>query len=317
MPVVYHHIVQAGPHDEAGHQGRDRTISLVKSRFYWPGMDGDVEKYIKNCPRCIRRKDQGKTAAKLVLVDSAHPMDLVCMDFLSLEMSAVGYLSQIILSDTLRPSLHVTKQPRLLFDTFVCRFLLAGHQGRNFESEVIKELCDIANVDKTRTTPYHPMGNGMPERFSQTLLNMLGTMEEDQKSEWKIYVPPLVHAYNATRHESTGFSPHYPKFGCHQRLAVDAFLGIKPGNVRSDKSNYVTNLKKRLDFAYRTASREARRQGRRHKAVYDLKVRESQLLPGDRVLVRNMGLKGKDKLANKWEKEVYLVVDQPNIPLFL
>ena len=78
-------------------------------------------------------------------------------------------------------------------------------------------------------------------------------------------------------------------FGRHPRLAVDAFFGIKPGNKSSDNSKYVTNLNKRLDFAYRTASREARRQGRRHKAVYDLKVSESQLLPGDRVLVRNVG----------------------------
>ena len=55
-------------------------------------------------------------------------------------------------------------------------------KGRNFESEVIKELCSIANIDKSRTTPYHPMGNGMPEKFNQTLLSMLGTLEDDQKS---------------------------------------------------------------------------------------------------------------------------------------
>ena len=66
-------------------------MSLVKSRFYWPGMDGDIEKYVRNCPKCIRRKAQGKTAAKLVVGDSTYPMDLVCMDFLSLEMSAGGY----------------------------------------------------------------------------------------------------------------------------------------------------------------------------------------------------------------------------------
>ena len=50
-------------------------------------------------------------------------------------------------------------------------------------------------------------------------------------------------------------------FGRHPRLAVDAFLGIKPCPQRSDKSKYVPDLKKRLDFAYKTASREARRQG--------------------------------------------------------
>ena len=125
-------------------------------------------------------------------------------------------------------------------------------------------------------------------------------------------MPSLVHAYNSTRHESTGYSPHFLMFGQHPRLAVDAFLGIKPCSERSDKSKYVTDLKKQLDFAYKTGSREARRQVRRHKSVYDLRVRESQLQPGDRVLARNAGVRGKRKIADKWEKDVYLVVDQPN-----
>ena len=281
LPEVYRDIALAGLHDEARHQGRDRTMSLVKSRFYWPGMDGDIEKYVKNCPRCRyaqaipTRNQSAKTTA------------------------------------------------RILFDNFICHYgfpsRLHSDQGRNFESEVIKELCSIANIDKSRTTPYHPMGNGMPERFNQTLLNMLGTLEDDQKSDWKTYVPSLVHAYNSTRHESTGYSPHFLMFGRHPRLAVDAFLGIKPCSERSDKSKYVTDLKKRLDFAYKTASREARRQGRRHKSVYDLRVRESQLQPGDRVLARNVGVRGKRKIADRWEKDVYLVVDQPNkdIPVYI
>ena len=331
LPEVYQDIALKGLHDEAGHQGRDRTMSLVKSRFYWPGMDGDIETFVRNCPRCIRRKAQGKTSANLVVVESTFPMDLVCMDFLSLEMSAGGYEHILVITDhftryaqaipTKNQSAKTTA--RVLFDNFICHdgfpARLHSDQGRNFESEVIKELCSIASIDKSRTTPYHPMGNGMPERFNQTLLNMLGTLEDDQKSDWKSYVPSLVHAYNSTRHESTGYSPHYLMFGRHPRLAVDAFLGIKPGPERSDKSKYVTDLKKRLEYAYKTASKEARRQGRRHKTVYDLRVRESQLQPGDRVLVRNVGVRGKRKIADRWEKDVYLVVDQPNkgIPVYL
>ena len=204
------------------------------------------------------------------------------MDFLSLEMSAGGYEHILVITDHFTryaqaiSSCNQTAKTtaKLLFDNFVCHYgfpaRLHSDQGRNFKSEVIKELCTIANVDKSRTTPYHPMGNGMPERFNQTLLNMLGILEEDKKSDWKTYVPPLVHAYNSTRHESTGFLPHYLMFGRHPRLAVDAFLGIKPGNENSDKSKYISNLKKRLDFAYRTASRKARRQSRRHKTINDL-----------------------------------------------
>jgi transposase InsO family protein len=52
----------------------------------------------------------------------------------------------------------------------------------------------VVRVSVLRTTSYHPMGNGMCERFNRTLLEMLGTMEQHQKSNWKAYVAPMVHA---------------------------------------------------------------------------------------------------------------------------
>ena len=223
-------------------------MSLVKSRFYCPGIGGDIEKKVKNCPRCIRRKNQSRNLANLVLVESTYPMDLVCMDFLSLEMSADGYETILVITDHFTryaqalPSKNQTAKTtaRLLFDNFICHYgfpaRLHSDQGRNFESQVIKELCSISNIEKSRTTPYHLMGNGMPERFNQTLLNMLGTLEDHQKSDWKSYVPSLVHAYNSTRHEITGYSPHFLMFGRYPRLAVNAFLGIK----RESASQYQT-----------------------------------------------------------------------------
>ena len=33
---------------------------------------------------------------------------------------------------------------------------------------------------------------------------------------------------------------------------------------------------------------------------------------GDRVLVRNVGFKGKHKLADEWARDPYVVVSQPN-----
>ena len=93
--------------------------------------------------------------------------------------------------------------------------------GRNFESATIKHLCQLAEIEKSRTTPYHPMAYGQVERFNHTLLDMLGTMGKAQKTDWKKYVPSLTHAYNSTRHESTGYSPFFLMFGRHPRLPVD------------------------------------------------------------------------------------------------
>ena len=53
------------------------------------------------------------------------------------------------------------------------------------------------------------MTNGRVGRFNLTLLQMLGTLEAHQKSDWKAHVPTLEHAYNATIHDSTGYSPYF------------------------------------------------------------------------------------------------------------
>lgn len=333
IPSIFQDIIFSGLHDEAGHQGRDRTLSLIKSRFYWPGLDHFVDRRVRDCPRCIRRKTSVQTAAPLVSVKSTYPLELVCMDYLSLEMSSGGYEHILVITDhfthyaqaipTRNQTAHTTA--KILFEQFICHYgfpcRLHSDQGRNFESVVIQELCKLANIEKSRTTPYHPQGNGMPERFNQTLLNMLGTLEDFQKSNWKAHVPALVHAYNATRHESTGLTPHFLMFGRHPRLAIDAFLGITPETSERSKShsNYVRALQKRLSYAYKIASRESRRQARRHKRRYDLQVRHTKIEPGDRVLVRNVGLRGKNKLADKWGKEIYVVLSQPNsdVPVFL
>ena len=154
---------------------------------------------------------------------------------------------------------------------------------------------------RSRTTPYHPMGNGMVERFNHTLLNMLGTMSEKQMSDWKSHVPTLTHAYNAAVHESTGFSPFYLMFGRHPRLAIDSFLGIRSSEERKSHQDYVDKLKNRLADAYQNANEEARHKGKKYKHYYDEGVRHSVLEPGDRVLVKKVGFQGKHKIANIWD----------------
>lgn len=130
-----------------------------------------------------------------------------------------------------------------------------------------------------------------------------------KKSDWKSYVPPLVQAYNATKSDATGYSPHYLMFGWHPRLSVDTFLGIgEPGNGHDgSRESYVQRLRQRLDYAYKTASKVAGKQAEQNKAAYDARIRESKLCVGDRVLVRKVGLLGRQKLADRWKQDPYRV----------
>ena len=331
IPLSYRELVFKALHDSLGHQGRDRTTSLVKQRFFWPGIDAYVRDKVQSCERCIKRKSNPGASVELVNITSTAPMEILCIDYLSIERSKGGIENVLVMTDHFSryaqaiPTRNQTAKTtaRVLFDNFIVHYgfpaRIHSDQGQNFESNLIKELCRIAEIEKSRTTPYHPMGNGQCERFNQTLLQMLGTLEDYQKSDWKAHVPTLVHAYNATFHHSTGYSPYFLMFGRHPRLAIDAFLGLSPDALTATKqTEYIRKLQERLHYAYNKAQEAAKRSAAGHKAHYDLKVRDSVLHPGDRVLVRNVGLRGKQKLADRWERQAYIVKCQPNpdIPVY-
>ena len=81
-------------HDDLGHQGRDRTMSLIKQRFFWPGMDTYIKNKVASCERCIRRK-AGPDRSKLVNITSTIAMEIVCLDYLTLERSKEGFEKNI------------------------------------------------------------------------------------------------------------------------------------------------------------------------------------------------------------------------------
>ena len=109
-------------------------------------------------------------------------------------------------------------------------------------------------------------------------------------------------------------------FGRHPRLAIDAFLGLSPDAMSSaNQTEHVRKLRERLDLTYKTAQEAAKRDTAQHKRYYDLKVRSTGALqPGDRVLVKNVGLRGKQKLADRLERQPYIILSQPNpdIPVY-
>ena len=83
---------------------------------------------------------------------------------------------------------------------------LHSDQGRQFESSLLREVCRSLGIHKTRTTPYHPQGDGLVERFNRTLLNMLGTTAEDHPATWETLLPKLCIAYNTSIQASTGYT---------------------------------------------------------------------------------------------------------------
>ena len=85
----------------------------------------------------------------------------------------------------------------------------------------MEELCKLLQIEKSRTTPYHPQGDGLVERTNRTLLNMLSTVVEEHQEEWELHLQPVCMAYNTSIQPTTGYSPFFFMFGRTARMPID------------------------------------------------------------------------------------------------
>ena len=156
-----------------------------------------------------------------------------------------------------------------LWDKFIVHYGLPEkiltNQGCNFESDLLKALCEIAQVKKIRTSGHHPQMNGQCKHFNVTLNNVLGTLPEKPKSTWREQATTLVHAYNCTRNSATGFSPYYLMFGQKPHLPIDLIFGTNTADLKGNSITYVENLKKRIEWVHKTANDVIKKEQERNK----------------------------------------------------
>lgn len=217
VPTNLKNKVLKGIHDEAGHQGQKRTL-------YWTALAKDAKDYVQRCRHCLVSKSpEPEARAPLENVKTSRPLELVCIDFWSAEDSSNKFLDVLVVTD------HFTK----LAQAYLCPNQSAkavAHQLNNNNTTIscvfmgfygIAEMLQVAAVEKSHTTPYHPMGNETVKKFYRTLGNMIRALPPRAKHKWPQFLRSLTLSYNATVHETTGFVPFLLMFGRIPRLPVD------------------------------------------------------------------------------------------------
>ena len=168
LPKPYWKRSMEACHDNMGHLGIERTTSLLKDRFYWPSMIEDVELHIRSCPRCLRFKAQPEKA-ELNPIIATRPMELVHIDYLTIEAPENSRSSKdiniLVITDhfTRYAQAHITSSQKAhivaktLWEHFFVHYgfpeKILSDQGRNFESVLIGELCELAQIKKIENNP--------------------------------------------------------------------------------------------------------------------------------------------------------------------
>ena len=107
---------------------------------------------------------------------------MVAVDILSVPVSTNGNKCLLVVQDCFtkwadaiplpnQKAVTITKALVNLFATMG----LPQTRARTFESTVLKQTLDAFGIQKSRTTAYHPQGDGLVERFNRSLLQLLRT----------------------------------------------------------------------------------------------------------------------------------------------
>ena len=314
VPKVLHALRDS---PSAGHLGVSKTLEKVRRRFYWHGMREDVESHIRRCGPCAEVNDPNKLPkAPLINIKSGHPLQRVAIDIVGpTPRSSSGHEWLLVVSDhftkfaqayPVRNTSAVTLAKKVM-DEYICRFGcfegLHSDQGANVDGAVFKGLCDLVDAAKTRTTPYHPQGDGQVERLNKSLVKILCKLISDHRRDWADFVPKAVLAYNTSVHESTGFTPYRLMFGREAILPLDAVLKLEtspPQGEGQSYPDYVVQQKKQLEETERLARENLKRAQKTQKAYYDTKCHGQRFHVGDRVWYRNRTRSMRKKFLKPW-----------------
>ena len=299
-------------HESLGHMGARRVKSLIRQKFAWPGMGQDV---IKHCRSCVPCQKGAKTPARKVpLVERAvlsEPFEVMAVDLVGpfpLGKGGYRYLLTAICMASKWPEAIPLKRMTAkavaegLIEIFAKTGIplqLVSDQGTQFVGKVVKQLCKCLHIDKIRTTPYHPEGNGVVERLHGTLVPML-TKASTQGLDWVGQVPFALFALRSAPNRDTLYSPFELVYGRQVRTPLDI---LHQGWVELEfeelnTSEWAEWLVDRLQCWHEVMRQRSAVASKKRKQAFDKKSVLRQFEVGDRVLCRIPGMT--HKLQESW-----------------
>ncbi|KRY42383.1 Retrovirus-related Pol polyprotein from transposon [Trichinella spiralis] len=248
---------------------------------------------------------------------AGYPLQRVGMDILGpLEKTPSGNRYVLVLTDYFTKwtaafplaNMEASTVAKVLVEKYIAYFgapdYLHSDQRRSFEASVVLEMCRLFGIKKTRSSPYHPQGNGQAERFNRTLLDMLSIMVDGNPGQWDDMLPFVMLAYNSSVHESTGVTPAIAMLGRELRLPLDVQIGNPPGREAQGLPDYIRGTRERIDRVHELARDHLKTQQRRQKCLHDRHAKESRFCPNDRVW---LAMPRRGKLDRGWEGPYHVV----------
>jgi len=285
------------------HMGTTKTTERVTQNFYWPGIFGDIKRFVRSCDTCQRNSPKGRvkpvalelmpivnTPFHRVAIDLVGPIHPPSRNGHKYILTLVDMATRYPEAQPLR-NIEASTVADALMDIFsrvgVPKEILSD-RGTQFTSNLMKELCNIVGISQLFTTPYHPAANGLVERFNGTLKTLLKKVCEDKPTKWDKYINSILFAYRDTPQSSLGFTPFELLYGRDVRGPLSILRDIlenKPDDATQTEYDYVISLREKLETVCNLAHQELAKAQIKYKHYYDQRTTKRSLKQGDKVLL--------------------------------
>ena len=252
-------------------------------------MAHELKNHVKNCAPCKKFKGT-PPIAKLKKLPCSSPGEILHIDYTLIEKT-MNFNEKPVIHNILVMQYHFSKHvvayvvkdqkartaAKALrwgyFGLFGAPAYLVSDQGGTFTGKVVESLVKLYRVQKLRMSSYHTQTNGQVEWMNQTLICMIGKLDEEKKAHWSEYLPELLLSYNSTHLAVTGYSPHFLLFGRRPRIPVDyQFPTICDLPHKAKLEESVADLQKRLNEAFKMARRFTSEEAVKQQHYYDCKA---------------------------------------------
>ena len=307
------------------HLGRRKTTERVAQRYHWFGLSEDVKVWISRCDICSSvKKPSKKLRAKMGDMRLGAPMDRLSVDILGpLPLSRRGNKYILVVTDAFTKWVEIFPVPdqsaetcaKCIVNEVICRLGcsidLHSDQGRNFESDLVKNLCKLLGIRKTRTAPRNPKCNGVTERFNCTLVQMIKCFIKDDQTDWDENLSCLASAYRASVNETTQFTPNLLMLGREVMIPHEIIAGTQDPTPTS-YGDFVDALRQNLQKAHDTVRKYLKSHTERQIERTDPKINLHRYKTGDLVWCIQAPVAGLAPKLQRTYQGPYLVIKRFN-----
>jgi len=216
----------------AGHNAALKSYLKLTTSYFWPTVYSHVLKHTQTCLRCQQRKTgkkKNQPLAPLPIPDM--PNTRIHADLFGPMVDASRKSAYILcITDAFTKYAVVTSiqnkdaqtVAKAIFEQWFCKFGIPAQihtdGGKEFVNKLLGELCELLNVQHTKTTPYHPQCNSQVKVFNKTVKKYLASYVDETTVNWDEFLPALMLAYNTSYHSTIATTPFELLFGIRPRL---------------------------------------------------------------------------------------------------